>query len=151
MFPSSADGTTNGNVRFFTENNFTLAYGDNAGDIIPYSRQILYDSGTNNLTSITTRLSGELTVKTIQVTHEQEQNLINAITRNGVYTTGFSDNSCHGPECQPAHLTISVENQNFTNTLSWTKESSKTLDGLFGIQEQLFSLTPNNTNTTSAK
>ena len=150
VFLSSADGTTNGNVKFFTENNFTLAYGDNGGDIIPYSRQILYDSGTNNLTSIITSLGSEPTVKTIQLTDEQELNLINAITRNGTYGTSFNDNSCHGPECQPAHLTISVENQNFTNTLSWTKESPETLNSLFGIQDQLFSLT-SETNTTASK
>src|SRR5919112_5912652 len=87
VFLSSADGTTNGNVKFFTENNFTLAYGDNGGDIIPYSRQILYDSGTNNLTSIITSLGSEPTVKTIQLSDEQELNLINAITRNGTYGT----------------------------------------------------------------
>ena len=141
--PLTINGTTNGNVRFFTENNFTLNYGTEGGDIIPFSRQIIYDSESNNLTTTFTLLTGNTTSKTIQISDEQERALIDTIVSTD-YASSFNSDTCNFPDCGLAHLTINVENENFTNSFVWSNQSSETLQGLFGIQEKLNSLVPNN-------
>ncbi len=129
--------------RELVDNNFTLSYGETGLEIEPTSSQSLYDSGTNNLTTIScgTVIMGGCFSHTNQLTDEQEGKLIDTIGSGKLLYYSFSSDACSSPACAAAHLTISIPTLNKTNTLSWTKESSDTLENLNALQQDLQSMT----------
>ena len=135
-----------GAVGELRENDFTLNYVQSTGNI-PVLTTILYDSATNNLTTTITSRVGDPRFSTSTVSDEQEQNLVSILDRGNVLYANFNSNACSGSECGTAYLTLAVEKLNITNTLTWTKESTETLNSLFDLEEQLFSIK----NTTNEK
>ncbi len=124
-------------------NNFTLTYGESGLMIEPTSFQAIYNSGTNNLTTVScgTVLMGGCISSTKTITNENENKLINVISDGNLFFDGFNSDRCSSPACTPSHLTISIPNLNLTNTLSWTSESLETLDGLNTMKNEIGSIT----------
>ena len=119
-------------------NNFTLSYGETGVQIEPTSYESFYDSGTNNLTTIScgTSQMGGCISHTSKLTDEQEEKLIDIIGSRDLLYYSFSSDACSSRACAPAHLIVNVPSLNKTNTYSWTKESSDTLENLNAIQQR---------------
>ncbi len=77
-------------------NNFTLSYGETGVQIEPTSYESMYDSGTNNLTTIScgTVMMGGCVSHTNKLSDEQEGKLIDIIASRDLLYYSFSSDSC---------------------------------------------------------
>ena len=70
------------------------------------------------------------------LTDAEKEKIIDTIASGGLNSLGFNSNACDAG-CTTSHLTVTIPSLNQSNSLSWTSQSSETLDSLSKIRHSL--------------